>query len=426
MPALLICKRFLTSFLFFTFCFNVNVFAQDKEAREVINTLTSKKYFGRGYIKDGDGKAANYIQNKFEKFGLKPINGNYFQDFTMPVNTFPGAMDLKAEGKRLEPGKDFIVYPASAAADKTCTVFLCDTNNVLQKLEENSNVCLLIPSIVFNAKREEAASLLKSKKTGAVIFLEEKKLTWSVSGSQYNIPVLTALSKSFPENVKSVSMHIDAVFNSNHQTQNVIGMAEGSSKKDSFLVFTAHYDHLGGMGKKIFFPGANDNASGTSMLLALAEYFSKPENKPDYNMVFISFAGEEAGLKGSEYYVQHPLFPLNKIRFLTNLDLLGTGNDGIMVVNATEFKDDFERLKSINDSKNYVTKINERGKAKNSDHYYFSEKGVPAFFIYTMGGVTYYHDVFDRAATLPLTDFNDVFLLLRDFAKSFEKNQTKN
>jgi aminopeptidase YwaD len=328
-------------------------------------------------------------------------------------------MQLKADGKELQPGKDFIVYPASAAANKTYPVFLCDTTNVIQKLEENSDICLIIPSIVYEKKRDEAAPLLKNKKTGAVIFLEDKKLTWSVAGSQYNIPVITVLSKSFPENIKSVSLHIDAVFNSSHQTQNVIGIVEGSSRKDSFLVFTAHYDHLGGMGKKTFFPGANDNASGTSMLLVLAEYFSKPENKPAYNMVFISFAGEEAGLKGSEYYVQHPLFPLEKIRFLTNLDLLGTGDDGIMVVNATEFKEDFQRLKSINDSKNYVTKINERGKAKNSDHYYFSENGVPAFFIYTMGGVSWYHDVFDKAATLPLTDFNDVFSLLRDFAISF-------
>lgn len=420
MPAFLTCKRFFFAFLFFAFYFNTIGFAQDKEAREVINTLTSKKYFGRGYIKDGDEKAANFLRKKFEAFGLKPINGNYFQDFTMPVNTFPGAMELKVDGKELQPGKDFIVYPASAAAQKTYPVFLCDTTNVIQKLEENTDICLLIPVSVFDKKRNDAALLLKEKKTtGAVIFLEEKKLTWSVTALQYKIPVFTVLTSAFPTGTKNVSVNVDVVFHPEHKTQNVIGMVEGSSKKDSFLLFTAHYDHLGGMGKKTFFPGANDNASGTSMLLVLAEYFSKPENKPAYNMVFISFAGEEAGLKGSEYYVQHPLFPLEKIRFLTNLDLLGTGDDGIMVVNATEFKEDFQRLKSINDSKNYVTKINERGKAKNSDHYYFSENGVPAFFIYTMGGVSWYHDVFDKAATLPLTDFNDVFSLLRDFAISF-------
>ena len=194
-----------------------------------------------------------------------------------------------------------------------------------------------------------------------------------------------------------------------------MGIIEGSLKKDSFIVVTAHYDHLGGMGKKTFFPGANDNASGVSMLLNLAQHFSKPENKSSYSLVFIAFAGEEAGLIGSEYYVNHPLFPLAQIKFLINLDLLGTGDDGIMVVNATEYKQPFEKLKSINDQKKYVAKIGERGKAKNSDHYYFSENGVPCFFIYTLGGVSYYHDVFDKAATLPFTDYDDVFFLLRDF-----------
>jgi hypothetical protein len=106
---------------------------------------------------------------------------------------------------------------------------------------------------------------------------------------------------------------------------------------------------------------------------------------------------------------------LPKIKFLINLDLLGTGDDGIMVVNATEFRPQFEKLKKINDEKLYVKEIKQRGKAKNSDHYWFSENGVPAFFIYTLGGIKAYHDVFDIEKTLPLTDYNDVFKLLVEF-----------
>ena len=127
------------------------------------------------------------------------------------------------------------------------------------------------------------------------------------------------------------------------------------------------------------------------------------------------FSGEEAGLLGSKYYSEHPLFPLSKIKFLTNLDLLGTGSEGIMAVNATVYKTQFEKLDSINNQKKYVTQIKQRGKVANSDHYWFSEKGVPCFFIYTLGGVTFYHDIYDLEKTLPLTDYVDVCKLLIEF-----------
>ena len=68
-----------------------------------------------------------------------------------------------------------------------------------------------------------------------------------------------------------------------------------------------------------------------------------------------------------------------------------------------------------NDDKKYFSTLGERGTAKNSDHYYFSEKGVPSFFFYTMGGIKAYHDIYDKAATLPLTKFKETFGLIRDF-----------
>src|SRR5690606_14083057 len=91
--------------------------------------------------------------------------------------------------------------------------------------------------------------------------------------------------------------------------------------------------HIGGQGRDVYFPGANDNASGTTMLLELAEHYS--QNPPDYSIVFMAFAAEEAGLLGSFHYTQNPFFPLQRIRFLINLDLLGTGDDGMMAVNGS-------------------------------------------------------------------------------------------
>ena len=174
---------------------------------------------------------------------------------------------------------------------------------------------------------------------------------------------------------------------------------------------------MGGLGANTFFPGANDNASGVSVLLNLIKFYVA--NPPKYKIVFIFFAGEEAGLLGSKAFIESNTISLNKIKFLINLDLLGTGNNGIMVVNGNLHEKEFNRLQVINSENRYVNEIKKRGKAANSDHYWFSENGVPCFFIYTLGGPSAYHDVNDVEKNLPLTDYVDVFKLITEFSKSF-------
>ena len=85
--------------------------------------------------------------------------------------------------------------------------------------------------------------------------------------------------------------------------------------KNEYIYIVGHYDHLGRMGKEVYFPGANDNASGISMILSLAKELAQ-EEKTKYSMVFICFGSEEIGLVGSKYYTENPLVPLEKIKFL--------------------------------------------------------------------------------------------------------------
>jgi Zn-dependent M28 family amino/carboxypeptidase len=157
-----------------------------------------------------------------------------------------------------------------------------------------------------------------------------------------------------------------------------------------------------------------------AMLLSLAKYYAA--HPQPYTIAFICFAGEEAGILGSKYFTEHPLMPLSNIKLLINMDIMGTGNDGITVVNATGYPKYFDLLKQVNAQGNYLVKINPRGKAANSDHYWFTEKGVPAIFMYTMGGIKAYHDVFDISKTLPLTEFNDLFKLLVQFNAELQKH----
>ena len=158
------------------------------------------------------------------------------------------------------------------------------------------------------------------------------------------------------------------------------------------------------------FPVANDNASGISLLLNSVEYYK--ENKSKYNIIFICFGAEEVGLIGSKYYVENPLNNLNNIKLLVNLDIVGTGEEGIAIVNAFEQKKVAKLIGKINNNMGFFTKIKLRTQAPNSDHYWFSQKKIPSIFIYTMGGIKAYHDPFDKSNTLPLNKIEDLQQLI--------------
>jgi Zn-dependent M28 family amino/carboxypeptidase len=102
---------------------------------------------------------------------------------------------------------------------------------------------------------------------------------------------------------------------------NLIGLIEGTSESEEYIVITAHYDHLGVRGDDIY-NGADDNASGTAGILAIAEYFSN--QKPQNNLLFIAFDAEEQGLAGAYHFVETPTISLNQIALNVNLDMIST------------------------------------------------------------------------------------------------------
>jgi aminopeptidase YwaD len=371
-------------YFFIVFLLPAYAFSQDLAfGKKMVDTLTSSYFWGRGYTNDGMKKAADFLASQFETFGLKPMKGSsFFQSFSYPVNTFPGKMELNINGKDLVPGKDFIISAESAGIKEK------------GRLEQ-------LDSVQFIDRKNK------------VIIKLENKLTMEVASEVANYTAIQVDRKAITGQPSSYKAAIENKFVSNFKASNVCAIVKGTSKPDSIILISAHYDHLGGLGKDTYFPGANDNASGVSLLLNLARYYAK--NPQPYSIGFILFAGEEAGLVGSKYFTENPLAPLKHIRFLINTDLAGTGEEGITVVNATEFPREFEMIKAVNTDNKLLTAVNARGKAANSDHYFFSEKGVPAFFFYTLGGIKAYHDVFDKAETLPLNEHEDLFKLVVKF-----------
>ena len=374
-------KRLL--FLMLLPCF-LSASSQDSAfSRKMVDTLTSPYFWGRGYTNDGMKKAADFIAGQFKLYGLNPMdNKSFFQKFSYPANTFPGKMELTINGKSLLPGNDFIVGPEDKGLKAKGSLIKKDSADFIN--EENKFIVHL-----------------------------SDKLTWSVSSEVANYTLIEIDKKSFAGEPTQFTVNIENKLVDNFKAANVCAVVKGTLIPDSFIFITAHYDHLGGMGKDTYFPGANDNASGVSLLLNLAHYYASHPQK--YTIGFICFAGEEAGLIGSKYFTENPLVPLKNIRFLLNTDLAGTGEEGITVVNATEYPTEFAWMNAVNDNGKFLVKINPRGKAAISDHYYFSEKSVPAFFFYTLGGIKAYHDVFDKAQTLPLNEQEDLFKLIVKF-----------
>ncbi|MGB4844626.1 MAG: M28 family peptidase [Ferruginibacter sp.] len=182
---------------------------------------------------------------------------------------------------------------------------------------------------------------------------------------------------------------------------NVVGVVEGTDKKDEYVFVTGHYDHLG-MRNGLIYYGADDDGSGTCSVIVMAEAFAKAAaegNGPRRTMVFMTVSGEEKGLWGSQYYSDHPFFPLDKTTVDLNIDMVGrvdterTTDDTLNYVYVIGHDKLSSDLPVINEgANNKYTKLvldykfddpNDRNRIYfRSDHYNFARKGVPILFFY--------------------------------------------
>lgn len=401
-----------------------------RNARRIADTLASPSMYGRGYVNNGCAIAADFIANEMKLLGLKPFGQEFGfkQDFTVNVKTYPSQMSLTIGGKVLRPGYEFAVFTGSPTIKGSFSMVSIDSssfkkNGSLKRLKKDLSTTFISydPSLMKGKYRRMADSLLKYNFVNCAGFIHltsNQSPVYSVVSplKALDYPIFTVTTSSIPKPGNQLSVDIEMVPLNDYKISNVIGFIQGTTEPDSFIVLTAHYDHLGMLGRDVYFPGANDNASGTAMILDMARYFSKEENRPEYSMVFMAFAGEEIGLKGSKYYVEHPLFPLEKIKFLINLDMVGTGSEGITMVNANQFPCYYNKMVKLNADNEYIMKVAKRGESCNSDHCPFYQKGVPAVFIYSMGKEhTEYHNPNDKAEKVPFTEYNDIFSLIRDF-----------
>ena len=171
-------------------------------------------------------------------------------------------------------------------------------------------------------------------------------------------------------------------------TQNVVGFWEGSDPqfKNEIIVIGAHYDHLGAKNDSIIYNGADDNASGTAGVLAVAKAFSCSPFRPKRSILFITFAGEEKGLFGSRYYVgTEPLFPLKNTIAMINLDMIGRNDTSAVKIYGADSSPELkETFLNVNQTvKLHYTFASLKKLRGSSDHQFFRKNEIPYLFFFT-------------------------------------------
>ena len=393
--------------------------------KKVVKELSSSKYQGRGYARGGANKAGKYLQKQFEKAGADEVT---CQAFTIDINTFPGKMEMWADGKKLTPGVDFSMREYSPGVYGEFPVYHVDTLNYdpdrmfadLAKPEYAN--CLVCCEFWFTYRHSKDFSRLQKagecNNAGLLYTWTSPIKFYKAYGHRVVDKPIIWVTPEAIEGVQRVRARVDNEFLKDYGLFNVIAKVEGA-RHDSCYVFTAHYDHLGNLGRKVYYAGANDNASGTATIVTLAAYYAK--NRPPYDMYFIAFSGEDANLRGSEFFAEHPIVPLEQIRYLFNIDMIGDNNPVQYCEISDEGMRGYQLFEQINGEKQYFKALNRGELAANSDHYPFAKRHVPCIFLENQEGdaFPYYHTIFDTYKNAVFDSYEPVFKLVRDFVERY-------
>ena len=393
--------------------------------KQVVKALSSAKYQGRGYAEDGANKAGKYLAKQFEKAGVDEV---VCQPFKLNINTFPGKMKFEVDGKRLTPGIDFTLREFSPGAKGTYKLYYIDTLNynpekIFADLAKPENKdAFVVCDFWFTYKHSADFRRLQSKtgcqNAGLIYTWNEPLKFYKAYGERVVEKPLLWVTTTFPKDAETITLDIENEFLTDYECFNVIAKVEGK-RHDQCYVFTAHYDHLGKLGKKTYYAGAHDNASGTAAVVTLAAHYAK--NKPEYDMYFIAFGGEDAYLRGSEWYAEHPMAPLSEIRYLFNLDMIGDNNPEEYCEVSPEGERGYQLFEAINNEKHYFTALDRGELAGNSDHYPFAQRNVPCIFWENKDGDAFlnYHTTLDTWKNFIADRYEPLFKLLVDFVERY-------
>ena len=392
--------------------------------QHIVKKLSSAKYQGRGYARDGANKAGKYLKKEFFRAGVDEV---IIQPFLLDINTFPGVMKMSLDGNKMVPGVDFTMREYSPGIKGKFPLYYIDTLNydsekIFRDLEKPENKdAFVVCDFMFSYKHRADFNRLQTSggapNAGILFTWDEPLKFYKAYGDHVVDKPIAWVPHRFPKDAKELKAKVKNKFLKGYECFNVIAKVEGA-RHDSCYVFTAHYDHLGNLGKKVYYPGANDNASGTAAIITLARHYA--QHQPEYDIYFIAFSGEDANLRGSTWFAEHPIVPLEQIRYLFNLDMIGDDNP----VQYCEVSDagmaKYPVFEQVNQALKLFEGLNRGDLAANSDHYPFAVRGVPCIFLENQEGSSFpfYHTPNDNMKTVRFDSYEPVFRLVTAFIEA--------
>jgi hypothetical protein len=399
-----------------------------EDLKKHLYIIASPEMEGRETGTEGQRKAAAYIETYFKNIGLQPGNGSSYQQYYSLYQDSVVSAVIEVNGKTYEIDKDFTVGATNMQATmKLSEVVVVSAGTAASDAFKNTEIGGKLVMVLGNVNQSLYAQLSKKlpagfltlgtdfpKKTASTrisrqsirgfrstitpaTFTLSESLARAITGSRYDSVKLSTTMVHIAKadvmlDVKKTTITAEA--------SNVLGLLPGTDLKDEYVVISAHYDHLGKR-NGVVYPGADDDGSGTVGVLELAEAFvkaSKEGKGPRRSILFLANSGEEKGLWGSEYYTDHPVYPLEKTTVNLNIDMIGRSDPDrkpdtlnyIYVVGDDKISTD---LKTISEAQNKrYTKIDLDYKYNDpndkeriyyrSDHYNFAKNGVPIIFYY--------------------------------------------
>lgn len=438
-----------------------------KELIKTVEFLTSKELAGRMSGSDGYNKAADFIASEFKAIDLVPKGEKgYFQYFNIDYNQIlsPCEIVLFDDNKNeitYKLGEDFVCRGFSGSGKFTSDIVFCGYGQTLpesnyddySEVDVKDKIVLIFKQNPtwkvddINWKYEyarEKANLVRLKGAKGVIFVSkpndkkpQKPIGSLLAGKGEQIEDLPQVHVQIPvankilsyagaslENLQSkidstrqpssfntnalMSFNINARYFKEKQTMNVIGMIEGSDEmlKNEYIIISAHLDHVGEQGGEIYFPGANDDASGSAAVLEIARTYAKAGIKPKRSILFVLFACEENGLDGANYMAKNLSITKENIVAMLNMDCIAFG-DSIQLGSGKTSPNLWKLAKTI-DRDNFRMTIDKTWGGGGADATPFYEIGIPTLYFVTTNSYEHLHYMTDLPETLNLKLFETI------------------
>ncbi len=402
----------LGSIATFSFAQDIDKILNAKEVERIERTLSSDAMEGRATFTAGNDRAAAFIAKEFKKAGLKKWNNNkdFLQSFSM-VKTKTDTLSVVLDGVAVS-AKNVVLVTSQPEL----------TINQLSGYEK--------ASIPKGAVFATEAAKYRNPAKNYVVFVDTSFTT--------GFPRLQSRGATFKNNFSVVYVLTSreaktySVYAKNTITeqklQNVLGVIPGKSKKNEYVIFSGHYDHLGIVGKDrqgninvdSIFNGANDDAAGTTAVIMLAKYFRKLNNN-ERTLVFCAFTAEEIGGYGAQYFSRQ--FNPDDVKAMFNIEMIGTESKwGINSAYITGYeRTDMGKILQGNLEGTGFTFHPDPYTTQNlffrSDNATLARLGVPAHTISTskMDNEPNYHKASDEIGTL---DMNNMAKIIKAIALS--------